>query len=152
MAIGQGGYRSLAGAFGAAALIDSIRTTVSTDNETMTLTEHDKPLPEQSNRERRRDPRYRLSRPVKIRCGETGRFISAISRDISAGGVSAGLVGPRRLMPGDRVQVAVGYSPRQVVVSESQMLEATVMRCVGFDGEAIVAMRFDQPQELAATA
>jgi len=118
----------------------------------MTLTEPDQPLPESSHRERRRDPRYKLSRPVKIRCGETGRFIGAMSRDISAGGLSADLVGPRRLMPGDRIQVAVGYSSRQVIVSEAQMLEATVMRCIGFEGQPTVALRFDQPQQLAATA
>jgi hypothetical protein len=104
------------------------------------------------NIERRRNDRYPLVYPVKVRCMESGRYYSGKSVNLSTSGALLEMPQSPRLRSGQRVQVGIAWSPREVILRSAFLIPATVVRDWHNDGTITVAIQFDQPQQLANAA
>lgn len=102
--------------------------------------------------DRRQDPRAPVERPVKLRCRETGRYYSGRTTNLSAGGARLIVAHPSLLVNGQRVEIGIAWTSRDVVLSAGQLVGAAVVRSVGLGGSQQVALRFDARQPLAASA
>ena len=102
--------------------------------------------------DRRHDARLELSRPVKVKCLLTGRYLPGRSRNLSAGGALLEIDHPSLLVPGQRVMIGVAHTRQDVILAAEDMTPATVVRSAGLQGTQTVAIQFDQRQELALTA
>ena len=102
--------------------------------------------------ERRHDARFQMQRPAKLQCLETGRYIAGSTGNISACGALLTLQHPSRLLPGQRVRLGVAWTRQNALLAADAMIEATVVRSIGFGQHQQVAISFDRQQELAMTA
>lgn len=102
--------------------------------------------------ERRRETRFPVIRPVKLRCVESGRFLAGKTSNVSAGGALLELDSAARVTPGQRLEVGIAWNAGQALLSASSLTAATVIRAQPLNRRQRVALRFDHPQELAATA
>jgi len=102
--------------------------------------------------ERRRDTRFPVIRPVKLRCVDNGRFLAAKTSNLSATGALLELDGPARVTPGQRLELGIAWNAGQVLLNASTLTTATVIRTQHDDQQQRVALRFDHRQELAVTA
>lgn len=94
--------------------------------------------------ERRRDPRYQFTRPAKVRCEQTGKFYTARTIDLSAGGALLRVEHPSLMVPGQRVRVGIAWNrPQEALIESHQMLEATIVRSLGIGRVQSVALQFD---------
>ena len=100
--------------------------------------------------DRRRHPRAAVHRPVKLRHGVTGKFISGYSIDLSDGGCLLRLDGGQRLSPGQSVRVGVADYPNQALILADDMLEGTVLRRLGHGDSQHVAIAYAHVDSLAA--
>lgn len=105
-----------------------------------------------SREERRQDARLPLSRPVKIQCQLTGRYLTGYTQNLSPGGAMMQIDHPSLLVPGQRVKIGIAHSRQDALLRGEQMHPATVVRSVGLGGMQTVALRFDQKQALAISA
>ena len=105
-----------------------------------------------SNKERRHDVRSAVSRPVKIRCRLTERYYSGVTSNVSQGGAMIDVDHPSQMVDGQRLEVGIAWTNRQMLLSGDELVVATVMRSIGLNGRQRVAVRFDQRQELANSA
>ncbi len=94
--------------------------------------------------DRRKFERLSVNRGVKLRCELTGRYLTGQTVDLSAGGAMIEVAHPSLLVPGQRVRFA--SEPAQPVIRSDDMLEATVVRCLGIGRRQRVAVQFDQTQ------
>ena len=101
------------------------------------------------SRDRRRHPRVALRRPVKLRHGITGKFLSGYTVDLSDGGCLLRLDGGQRLDAGQSVRVGVATNPDHCLILSDQMLEGTVLRRLGHDRSQHVAIAFEHVDSLA---
>lgn len=101
--------------------------------------------------ERRRDARLMLTRPVKVQCLHTGRYLPGRTTNLSTSGALIEIDNPSLLIPGQRVKVGIAQTKQDVILAADEMSEATVVRSMGHRGSQTVAIMFDQRQELAAT-
>jgi len=102
--------------------------------------------------DRRRDPRFPITRPVKLQCLTTGRYYGGHTRDVSSSGIMAQLSNPSLMVPGQRVKVAIAEHEREAIISADRLFPATIVRSLGMNGEQHVALQFDERQALAASA
>lgn len=99
-------------------------------------------------RNRRKDQRFELDRPVKIQCTQTGRYYGGRVVDLSPSGALVVLTNPSLMVPGQRVKLGIAWTSRQVVLDRAEMSEATVVRSLGRGSGQKVALFFDQRQDL----
>ena len=102
--------------------------------------------------ERRHDARLPLTRPAKVQCLTTGRYLAGRTRNLSAGGALLEIDHPSLLVPGQRLRVGVARTKQDVVLAAEEMTPATVVRSAGLRGTQTVAVQFDRRQQLALTA
>ena len=102
--------------------------------------------------ERRHAVRFQLDRPAKVRCDHTGKYFPARTRDLSATGALLEVDRTSLFVPGQRLNVGVAWTKQQALLHENDMGPATVVRSLGQGSTQHVAVHFDKPQELAATA
>ena len=101
--------------------------------------------------ERREHERYASEIACKVRCSQTGRYLSALTSDLSAGGAMLSVHTPAAVRQGQMVEIALRTDGRAVVL-RSELVPARVVRCSSVvDRHQIVAVRFDEEQrELTA--
>lgn len=102
--------------------------------------------------ERRRDARIALDCPVKVQCETTGRYLSGLTRDVSATGLLLEIHHPSLLVQGQRLRVGIAWQGRSGLLASSQMLTATVVRSLGLGGKQHVALSFEERQSLSLAA
>jgi len=102
--------------------------------------------------ERRSHARHTIHRPVKIRCGVTGRYLTGRTQDISTNGALIEVDYPLLLARGQSLKIGIAWTDRDVVIRSSEMSPAQVRRSLGMGSVQHVAVQFDLPVELAATA
>jgi hypothetical protein len=108
-------------------------------------------LPTAGGRERRRDARLAMARPVKLQCMQTGRYLAAQTQNLSSGGALLEIDQPSLLVAGQRLRVGVAWTSRQTVLHRDELAEATVVRSLAIGPRQSVAVCFDHRQELAVT-
>ena len=96
---------------------------------------------EQIGAERRRSPRNPVERLCKVFHGPTRRYLTAVTRDVSAGGALVTVESPRPLQVGDTIEVLIAWHHR-AILSSSDQIEATVTRTLFQGAKQIVAIRF----------
>lgn len=74
------------------------------------------------------------------------------TRNVSASGAMLEVYLPSMLITGQRLEVGVAWHHRQALIDADQLAKATVVRSLGMGGVQYVAIQFDQPLALAATA
>lgn len=102
--------------------------------------------------ERRRHSRMDVHLPVKVCCAATGRYLGGATCNISSSGALLRLDHPSLLVAGQRLHVGIAQHRRQALLSQNDFSDATVVRSFGLDGSQTVAVQFDEPQALAASA
>jgi len=102
--------------------------------------------------ERRQNARRPVSCPAKLRCTQTGKYMAGRTRNVSANGAMLEVYMPSMLVTGQRLEVGIAWHHRQALLSKDQLAQATVVRSLGMGGVQHVAIQFDQPMALSATA
>ena len=74
------------------------------------------------------------------------------TRDISASGAMLEVHLPSMLITGQRLEVGIAWQHRQALLGADELAKATVVRSLGMGGVQYVAIQFDEPMALAATA
>lgn len=105
--------------------------------------------------DRRQHPRTTATRPAKVFLPSALRYAPAQTSDVSAGGALVCVERARALKAGDVIEVvsaADRYSQGGVIESKS-MVRGRIVRVTPMDHhQQAVAIRFDEPQTLAAAA
>lgn len=78
--------------------------------------------------DRRRFTRIPLCRPVKWQDARGGRYHSARSRDVSAGGMLLEMAAPVALRPGQALRVTVPGRAAPAVIHDAALTDARVVR------------------------
>ena len=100
-------------------------------------------------RDRRRHLRVACQRPVKVRCGVTGRYVSGHTVDVSDGGCLLRLDGPVGIQPGQSVTVGIAQHRLQSLFLHDDMLAGTVVRRLGHGFTQHVAVAYENARVLA---
>lgn len=100
--------------------------------------------------ERRRDERLDVSRPAKVQCGVTGRYIPARVRNLSAGGALIELRTGTPLASGQAIRVGIPHHDRIPLLASTDFAPAHVIRSLSHDGLHHVALEFNHPLQLVA--
>ena len=103
-------------------------------------------------KERRRDLRTPLDRPIKLQSALSGRYCAGRTRNLSHGGALLQIDHPSLLTNGQHVNLGIGQSDHQAILHADQMMDATVRRCLALEGKQHVAIQFDQRQQQLAAA
>lgn len=103
-------------------------------------------------KDRRRQARTSLHRPIKVQCQITGKYMAGESSNLSDGGMLVTLNHPSLLVPGQRVKVGVQRTQQEAVLKAKHFTPATVVRSMGLGGKQTVAVQFDQQQQLSLSA
>jgi len=103
-------------------------------------------------RDRRLYPRNPIQRPVKLQCAQTGRYLAAQTRDVSAGGAMVHLDRRASFVPGQRVRVGIATDPNAAMISASDLVEAIVVRTAPAPGSPGIAVQFIRPVAVASAA
>ena len=102
--------------------------------------------------DRRRAARVKVCRPVKLQCTATGKYYRGRTKDLSIDGVWLEADHPSGFAVGQTVRVGIAWSDRHSVLNASGMPHGTVVRCLGLGAQQHLAVHFQHPQVLAATA
>lgn len=102
--------------------------------------------------ERRRDARLAVERPIKLQCAQTGRYLSGRTSNLSASGALLEVDHPSLLVPGQRLRLGIAWDNQRAILESPALAQATVIRSSARGATQHVAVRFDQRQELAASA
>lgn len=100
--------------------------------------------------ERRRDERVDVTRPAKVQCGVTGRYLPACVRNLSAGGALIELRTRTPLASGQNIRVGIAHSNHQALLSTTDLADAQVIRSLTHDGLHHVAIEFAHRMQLVA--
>lgn len=103
-------------------------------------------------KDRRREARLPIERPVKLQCQVTGKYVAGRTSNLSDGGMLIVIDNPSLLVPGQRIKIGVQQTRQDVVLKAGQMTPATVVRSMGIGGRQTVAVQFDQRQRLSRSA
>lgn len=100
-------------------------------------------------RERRRSPRLRCEKPVKVRCGVTGKYLAGETVDLSDGGCLMRL--DRRVIveSGQAVRVGIAHRQLQSLILADDMVEGRIVRRFGHGDAQHVAVSFESSTSLA---
>jgi len=107
---------------------------------------------QQDGDDRRADPRIAMTRPAKVQCVETGRYLPARTSNMSAGGALVEVDHPSLLVVGQKLRVGVAWTHQQAILSSKDMVDATVVRSMGFGKRQSVALSFSQKQQMRLSA
>ena len=102
--------------------------------------------------ERRRAVRVETDSLVKVQCMSTGRYLGGKAQNMSRTGALLRVDHPSLLVAGQRIRIGIAQHPRQVLLMNRDLVEATVVRSLGLGRMQTVAVEFDQPQAAAASA
>lgn len=102
--------------------------------------------------ERRRDPRFPIQRPLKLRNELTGKYLAGSTINLSSRGALIRIDAPGLLLAGQRIKIALAFHPGQALLPAGDMLEATVVRNYGPADNQQIAIEFDHRQSLPAAA
>lgn len=102
--------------------------------------------------ERRRNARRPVSKPTKLRCTQTGKYMAGRTRNVSASGAMLEVYLPSMLITGQRLEVGIAWQHHQALIGADELSKATVVRSLGLGGVQHVAIQFDEPVALAASA
>ena len=103
--------------------------------------------------DRRRYPRLKASKPVKLRFPDTNRYLTGRTSVISANGTLVQIVQPAALLVrGQRLLVGIAWNLQQMLIYSDNLVEATVARSVGMGDSQFVAIEFDQALGMAFSA
>ncbi|MEM1107507.1 MAG: PilZ domain-containing protein [Planctomycetota bacterium] len=93
-------------------------------------------------RDRRRSPRVPCEKPVKVRCGQTGKYLTGETVDVSDGGCLMRL--DRRVIveTGQNVRVGIAHRPVQTLILADDMIEGHIVRRFGHGDTQHVAVSF----------
>ncbi len=93
-------------------------------------------------RDRRRSTRIACEKPVKVRCGMTGKYLSGETVDVSDGGCLMRL--DRRVIveAGQMVRVGIAHRPIQSLILADDMIEGKIVRRFGHGDTQHVAVSF----------
>jgi c-di-GMP-binding flagellar brake protein YcgR len=100
-------------------------------------------------RDRRRHLRVTCAKPVRLRCGVTGKCLEGQTLDVSHGGCLLRLQGALAIKPGQAVRVAIARRQLRSLMLADDMVEATVMRRLGHDDAQHIAVSFENTTALA---
>jgi hypothetical protein len=96
--------------------------------------------------ERRRHHRHDTEIACKVRCAATGRYLGALTSDLSPGGAMLTVQTPQALRNGETVEVAL-RTDGGPIVRRSELVPARVVRCSAIvDRHQVVAVQFDAEQ------
>ncbi len=102
--------------------------------------------------ERRLSARVQIERPCKVFRRGTQRYVSAVTRDVSATGALIELHTARAVVAGEKIDVGVAWS-RTPILLEDALMEAKVVRVFPMsEDRQAVAVAFEHVEELAAVA
>ena len=102
--------------------------------------------------ERRHTARRPVSRPTKLRCTQTGKYMAGRTRNVSASGAMLEVFLPSMLITGQRLEIGIAWQHHQALLGADELTKATVVRSLGMGGIQHVAIQFDEPMALAASA
>jgi len=106
-----------------------------------------------SHDDKRADRRVQLDRAVKMYDPRGGKYMPGHTLNVSAGGMLVALRGGAHLPGGSPIEVAVDWAGSADLLSQSDLVPATVVRRAGVNGaETYVALQFASRQELALAA
>ncbi|MEM9420523.1 MAG: PilZ domain-containing protein [Planctomycetota bacterium] len=100
-------------------------------------------------RDRRRSPRVPCEKPVKVRCGMTGKYLSGETIDISDGGCLLRLDRRIIVQAGQTVRVGIAHRQLQSLILADQMIEGTIVRRFGHGDAQLVAVSYESTTSLA---
>lgn len=100
--------------------------------------------------ERRREQRVEVSRPAKVQCADTGRFLPAWVRNLSAGGALLELRTRTPLMGGQPIRVGIALGAHQAMLRNADLADARVVRSLSRDDVHQVAVQFAATPTLVA--
>lgn len=103
--------------------------------------------------DRREHERWASEISCKIRCSRTGRYLGALTSDVSPGGAMLSVQTPTPMRVGQAVEVALRTDGRPIIF-RSELVPARVVRCSSLlDRHQVVAVKFDDTQaELKASS
>jgi hypothetical protein len=102
--------------------------------------------------EQRAAPRFPAARPCRLYHHATGRYLSAWTCDVSAGGTLLRVRATRRLRPGEQIDVLIAWHDHQLLHAADQV-RGTVTRTLDApDRSQLVAIRFALPAALPLAA
>ena len=101
-----------------------------------------------TRKDRRQGRRHPISRPVKLRCLITGKYMVGRTCNISASGALLEIDQPSLLISGQRLAVGVAWTRQQSLLYKDDMTHATVIRSLGLGRIQHVAVQFDQAYAL----
>ena len=99
--------------------------------------------------DRRRHVRVPCDRPVKVRCGVTGKYLGGETVDLSDGGCLMRLDGRISVAAGQSVRVAIARRKHQPLILADDMIEGTIVRRLGHGDCQHVAVSFENSTVLA---
>lgn len=103
-----------------------------------------------TRKDRRQGRRHPISRPVKLRCLITGKYMVGQTYNISSSGALLEIDRPSLLINGQRLAVGVAWTRQQALLHEDDMAHATVIRSLGLGRIQHVAVEFDHVYALPA--
>jgi len=97
--------------------------------------------------EKRQFSRYMISRPAKLKCGRTGKYLAGRTRNVSSGGILLEINRPA-LIQQQPVDIGIAWVAGEMVLNTGALVHAHVTRTDQGNGVYEVAIAFDQPQTL----
>ena len=98
--------------------------------------------------DRRHGRRLPISRPAKLRCLTTGKYMAGLTHNISTTGAMLEVDRPCLLVNGQRLAVGIAWTRRDNLLHHEQLVQATVVRSLGLGKVQHVAVQFDTPQTM----
>lgn len=91
--------------------------------------------------DQRQHERLATARPVKLRCGDSGRYIAGMTINVSDGGLLLRMMGKASLRAGRPVQVILAGDQHHALLPAARMVDARVVRAAG----DTLALRYTRP-------
>lgn len=95
--------------------------------------------------DRRGTPRMQVERLCKVFHEPTRRYLTGVTRDVSAGGALVTVESPRPLQVGDSIEILIAWHHR-AILSSSDQIEARVIRTLFEGARQVVAVRFAESE------
>lgn len=102
--------------------------------------------------ERRQHERTPAEIACKVRCSVTGRYLGALTGDISPGGAMITIQTPQAMRNGQIVEIALRTDGRPIVLRNELVAARVVRSSAVVDRHQVIAVRFDEQQERLAAA
>jgi hypothetical protein len=108
---------------------------------------------EMTDKDRRRHARLPLGCAVKVYDPFSRRYRAGVTRNVSTGGALIELHGALYARPGQKLGLAIDWTASRPLMSQGDLMNATVVRCDTSNGLApVIAVQFATSIPLAAAA